>query len=76
MAVAGLIAVGRWPFEIDVVGVASAIMGFAVLLPREKPMPKKMAHSTTSPKNKASILPVPSVISVSSDFAILSSLDG
>jgi hypothetical protein len=39
-------------------------------------MPKKMAHSTTSPKNKASILPVPSVISVSCDEAMLSSLNG
>jgi hypothetical protein len=29
------------------------------------PMPKKIAHSTTKPKNNASILPVPSVISVS-----------
>src|ERR1700733_7035434 len=40
------------------------------LLPRENPMPKKTAHSATSPKNNASILPVPSVISVSSDVAV------
>ena len=35
------------------------------LLPMVKPMPKKMAHRITSPKNSASILPVPRVISVS-----------
>jgi hypothetical protein len=34
-------------------------------LPMVNPMPKKIAHRITSPKNSASILPVPSVISVS-----------
>jgi hypothetical protein len=42
-------------------------------LPMENPMPKKIAHRITSPKNNASILPVPSVISVS---VVLSTLLG
>lgn len=38
---------------------------FTELRPMEYPMPKKMAQRITSPKNRASILPVPRVISVS-----------
>src|SRR6202521_2011666 len=56
-----------------VVGVAAGKSGDMILtelLPRENPMPKKTAQSATSPKNRASILPVPSVISVSSDVAV------
>jgi len=38
---------------------------FTEFLPMEKPIPKKTAHKITRPKNRASILPVPRVISVS-----------
>src|SRR5208282_4900657 len=41
------------------------------LLPSEKPRPKKTAQSATSPKKRASILPVPRVISVSCDVAVV-----
>src|SRR3979490_1654494 len=57
-----------------VVGVAagkSEDMILTELLPNEKPMPKKTAQTATSPKNRASILPVPSVISVSCDVAVV-----
>jgi len=38
-------------------------------LPREKPIAKKTAHTSTIMKNSTSIRPVPSVISVSSCVA-------
>src|SRR5580704_8180647 len=41
------------------------------LLPRENPMPKKTAQMATSPKKRASILPVPRVISVSCEVAVV-----
>lgn len=50
--------------------VASEVESFKTeFLPNENPKAKNTAHSVTSPKNKASSLPVPSVISVSSDVA-------
>jgi hypothetical protein len=61
-----LTAAGRVAVE----GLGDGKSSGAVLtefFPIEKPIPKNSAHRTTSPKNKASILPVPSVISVSSD---------
>src|ERR1700730_3189078 len=57
-----------------VAGVAAGETGDMILtelLPNEKPMPKKTAQTATSPKNRASILPVPSVISVSCDVAVV-----
>src|SRR6266568_9521869 len=62
----GFTAVGRTP-DADVTGgIASVVSaGFTEFLPSENPIPKKTAHRMTSPKNRASILPVPRVISVS-----------
>src|ERR1700687_6233330 len=57
-----------------VAGGAAGKSGDIILtevLPSENPMPKKTAQSATSPKNRASILPVPSVISVSCDVAVV-----
>ena len=67
VALVVLTAEGRAPPVLTV--VAAGRSGDAILtelLPRENPIPKKTAQSATSPKNRASILPVPSVISVSS----------
>jgi hypothetical protein len=67
-----LIAVGRSPtVGADVAADRSGDAILTELLPSEKPMPKKTAQSATSPKNRASILPVPSVISVSCDVAVV-----
>jgi hypothetical protein len=72
VALVFLIAVGLSP----AVGADAAAgrSGDAIrteLLPSENPMPKKTAQSATSPKNRASILPVPNVISVSCDVAVV-----
>lgn len=48
----------------------------AELLPIEKPIPKNTAHRTTSPKNKASILLVPRVISVSVTSSMRAAVKG
>jgi hypothetical protein len=72
VALVVLTAEGRAPPVVTV--VAAGRSGDAILtelLPSENPMPKKTAQSATSPKNRASIFPVPSVISVSSDVAFV-----
>src|SRR5579859_3643788 len=57
-------------------GVACGIAALAVVIagsdlrPSEYPRPKNNAQTPTRPKNRTSNLPVPSVISVSSDEAI------
>jgi hypothetical protein len=61
-----LLAEGRGPLVVMTVD-RSLARGLVVFLPSEKPIPKKTAHRITKPKNSASIFPVPSVISVSSD---------
>src|SRR5271154_3398573 len=69
----GLTAEGRtFPAVVTVGGVTSAAEGLRPeLLPSENPIAKNTAHSATSPKKRASILPVPKVISVSSDVAFV-----
>src|SRR5579863_5045661 len=71
--VVGFTAEGRTlAAAVTATGEASAAEGFSPeFLPSENPMEKKTAHSVTSPKNRANILPVPRVISVSSDFAVV-----
>src|SRR6185312_15214980 len=41
---------------------SNSALDFVELWPIEYPSPKKVAHRMTSPKNKASIFPVPRVI--------------
>ena len=65
---AALTAVGR-RLEGPMAACAEPADG-AEFLPSENPIPKNTAHSATNPKNRASIFPVPSVISVSSDAAM------
>src|SRR5947207_8004383 len=55
---------------------SSSALDFDELRPMEYPMPKKVAHKTTSAKNRASILPVPRVISVSSEYSVRGSRAG
>jgi hypothetical protein len=53
---------------LDVLGEGNnSAVDLPELWPIEYPIPKNVAHKITSPKNKANILPVPSVISVSSE---------
>ena len=62
---------------LDVLGDGSnSAPDFVELWPIEYPKPKKVAHKITSPKNRASILPVPSVISVSSEYSVRGSRAG
>jgi len=59
-----------WMGELAV-GVSSMVSAdLTELRPSEKPSPKKIAHTTTKPKNRPSSRPVPRVISVSCDSAI------
>lgn len=54
------------------VGGADAVASIGSdLLPSEYPSAKNNAQIATSPKNRTSSLPVPSVISVSSDEGII-----
>src|ERR1700730_268946 len=72
VVLAFLIAGGRTPavgVEVEAESSGDAIL--TEVLPNENPIPKKTAQIATSPKNRASILPVPSVISVSCDVAVV-----
>src|SRR5882672_5201159 len=59
------IAEGRRAGPVVVCAASLAARGRTDPRPSEKPRPKKTPHSATRPKKSASILPVPSVISVS-----------
>src|SRR6476620_4372462 len=59
------IADGRSAGPVVVCAASLAAIGRTEPRPSEKPRPKKRPHSATRPKKSASILPVPSVISVS-----------
>ena len=62
---------------LDVLGDgSSSALDFAEPCPTEYPRPKKVAQRITSPKNRASILPVPRVISVSSEYSVRGSRAG
>ena len=55
---------------------SSSALDFVEPWPMEYPRPKKVAQRMTSPKNKASILPIPRVISVSSEYSVRGSRAG
>ena len=62
----GLPALAEGRFPLDVLGDGSnSGADLTEFLPMEKPMPKNTAQRITRPKKMPSILPVPSVISVS-----------